>query len=574
VTTRALTSFVFAVVVATLLSVSTTAAAFCRKTTAGGDECAHPPDALPLYWQNRCVALRVLVDPELERSGRMTLERATAIVERARTTWTTAECHGRKAAIELADVGGVGCSDRLGTRNEIHFAATPADPGLLGATDVSFDSNTGAISLARVNIPDVYDELEATDAADLDARVEGVVRHELGHFLGLAHSDDEHAVMAASYDPTRKDGLTADDLQGLCDAYDPAQPIGAGCTLLVAPRDPSTVASGAIVVGVVLLLRRRRRWRRRHALLLALAFVLCATPVEAANAKKRKPAPKPTSVPVVPVPSTEDTALLGSSGPTLASPLVAYALPAEPSAPPAPSAAPAAAETAPSSLPALPARTAEPSELWLGARYRASLLPSSLLGPIATTNADLLFHSAAVELEIRRARFSFIPAVTFTDLATRDLLVGRPNASLASDFSYVKSDLQALAASLTVLYSWPVSPRVSLEVGAEVGLGTTLGSLRTSWVHESANGPLAYGDRRFTPCSTVEDGFGCRPQDHEPGGAMRVGVHDERGPILLPWVSLPLVGLRARLTEDVAARINVGVSVTGVSAGVALYYGK
>ncbi|HSO40908.1 MAG TPA: hypothetical protein VLT33_50625, partial [Labilithrix sp.] len=100
-----------------------------------------------------------------------------------------------------------------------------------------------------------------------------------------------------------------------------------------------------------------------------------------------------------------------------------------------------------------------------------------------------------------------------------------------------------------------------------------------SWVHETSDGPLEYGGRRFAPCQTVSDGVGCRPQDHAAPTPIKVGEYREpsifsggSAPTLLPWVSLPLLGVRARLGEDVALRIGLGASATGIWAGASLGY--
>jgi hypothetical protein len=48
-----------------------------------------------------------------------------------------------------------------------------------------------------------------------------VVTHEMGHFLGLAHSGDPHATMYASYTPgsTAMRNLTPDDMSAICTVY-------------------------------------------------------------------------------------------------------------------------------------------------------------------------------------------------------------------------------------------------------------------------------------------------------------------------------------------------------------------
>jgi hypothetical protein len=203
-----------------------------------------------------------------------------------------------------------------------------------------------------------------------------------------------------------------------------------------------------------------------------------------------------------------------------------------------------------------------------------------MLGVVGRANKDPFFQSASVEAAFHATRgVSIVPALTFADLSTGDMLVGARGSELASSFSYVRSDLSALAASVQLVWALPISRRVELELGLELGVGVTFGRLVDTWVHEAADGPLAYGGRRFAPCRTVNDGVGCRPQDHGAPTPVKVGDYREpslfaggSAPTLVPWVSLPLVGVRTRIGDDVALRVGLGASATGLWAGVSLGY--
>jgi hypothetical protein len=211
-------------------------------------------------------------------------------------------------------------------------------------------------------------------------------------------------------------------------------------------------------------------------------------------------------------------------------------------------------------------------------RYRAFLLPRAILGAFGRANEDRLFHAASVQARFRSASgFAVDPALSFADLSTGDMLVSTRATELASSLSYVRSDLKGAAASVELVWALPLSSRVGLELCLGLGLAATFGKLVNNWVYETPDGPLAYGGRRFASCKTVNDGVGCRPQDHASISPARVGDYAEpsmfaRGapPTLLPWVSLPLVGVRARVADDVALRIGAGASFTGFWAGASL----
>src|SRR5262249_52117235 len=68
--------------------------------------------------------------------------------------------------------------------------------------------------------------------------LEAVITHEVGHFLGLAHSADMNSIMFAHYHANATE-LTPDDIQGICAIYPPdhTRITSAG----VVPEDPCSV---------------------------------------------------------------------------------------------------------------------------------------------------------------------------------------------------------------------------------------------------------------------------------------------------------------------------------------------
>jgi uncharacterized protein (TIGR03382 family) len=91
--------------------------------------------------------------------------------------------------------------------------------------------------------------------------LQNTVTHEVGHFLGFAHSTEQPSTMyaRASAGETRKRRLSADAAQSACSVY-PAGAPGYPCT---APPDGCSTAGGspalASAAALLALLRRRRR---------------------------------------------------------------------------------------------------------------------------------------------------------------------------------------------------------------------------------------------------------------------------------------------------------------------------
>jgi MYXO-CTERM domain-containing protein len=262
-------------VVGAVLVVSLPAAAYCRKTTdSPTDEsfdpvragsCFDRPDAKPLYWANGCVEYEVVVDQDLVDTNVTTVDRARAIVDAAANAWTQAKCPTAGAnALESAHIRTVGvgqgrCPEgRVVGKNQVQFTSTAAPGEARALTDVTFDLDSGEVLHATTRVFDVSASL-GQKPDDVDKALGHIMRHELGHFLGLAHSQRTDAVMYAQYRDLQIDALRDDDIAGICDAYKAATPASSGgCAASHgAPEDlwPVLAAAGAVVS------RRRRRPR-------------------------------------------------------------------------------------------------------------------------------------------------------------------------------------------------------------------------------------------------------------------------------------------------------------------------
>jgi hypothetical protein len=92
----------------------------------------------------------------------------------------------------------------------------------LGYTTSTFGVDDGVIFDADVefNVAHIVDNF----SADLMPQVTlAIATHEAGHFLGLAHSEDRTAIMAAAYSDSDllKRDFSQDDIDGICTIYPP-----------------------------------------------------------------------------------------------------------------------------------------------------------------------------------------------------------------------------------------------------------------------------------------------------------------------------------------------------------------
>jgi Matrixin len=290
---------------------------FCRTTTcrdcgtSAEDGCVH--GGAPLFWPNRCVSHSLQQDGTKWAS----LAETTRAVNGAFEAWSQVTCPGTSEhpSIDLVDIGPVACGAQEYNNGVVNVAGDDATIGgnanivvfnddswdvsdpdgdpeaTLALTTVTYDLRTGELLDAdiRVNGQNVLSTSTPVPANAYD--IQSVLTHEVGHFIGLAHSTAPYVpghgwpTMRAVYpkgDDTFRT-LEPDDIAGVCASYPPGRAAdpscvphfgfsaecgielhqGAGCELA---RRPAAFSDGlAVLLGAVGAAARRRSRSRRRA---------------------------------------------------------------------------------------------------------------------------------------------------------------------------------------------------------------------------------------------------------------------------------------------------------------------
>jgi hypothetical protein len=213
--------------------------------------------------------------------------------------------------------------------------------------------------------------------------------------------------------------------------------------------------------------------------------------------------------------------------------------------------------------------------------YRFIALPPFLTNLFAATEDTYFFHSVTAAFELRRGAFTAAPTLGFTSFPSGNTVIGPKGATAARDLSYIRSSLFAFSLGVSLRYALPLNDTFAFEFGVDLGGGLFLGSLSRKWLFDDPKGQLSYGGKNYSFCSAGNlQKVGCRPQDRAPDlhipeirnadtpNADPSQFDRGRKPVFFPWLSLPVIGVRARINETLSASMHMGLSATGFWIGV------
>ncbi len=254
--------------------------AYCRTTTepipAGYDPTATGciSSGTPLAWPS----MPVTYELEQQASSQIDLADATAILDRSFAKWSEVPCSATNLTdhpelsfqnVGPTDAGYVDCE-----AGPCGFTAEDAphvvifrdkdwpynDPAnTLALTTVTYGVDTGHIFAADMEINSGPGHTLSAEAPPPTGAysLEAIMTHEAGHFIGLAHSQIDTAVMYAFYQPDAVT-LTTDDMDAICAAYPIPAPSKAGCSFSAAKPDGRLAGTAAVALALCAATARRR----------------------------------------------------------------------------------------------------------------------------------------------------------------------------------------------------------------------------------------------------------------------------------------------------------------------------
>jgi hypothetical protein len=219
---------------------------------------------------------------------------------------------------------------------------------------------------------------------------------------------------------------------------------------------------------------------------------------------------------------------------------------------------------------------------FFGLRYRGDVIPQFLINAAVDGGSTVFSNLVGVELDSRKDGLSTVWALSLQNYNTGDLLFHeKSKPQTDNNFSVVNSSLNAIYASVDLLWSVPIDKHWDFEYGLGAGLGVIFGDLVNNWVYATPTGPYfdAASNQHFTRCQSVNDNPSCQTAAHTNATVAKVGNYKEETgilgpkPILFPMLNIPQIGLRYKPVKNFEARVGLGFSITGFWFGISGDYG-
>lgn len=218
---------------------------------------------------------------------------------------------------------------------------------------------------------------------------------------------------------------------------------------------------------------------------------------------------------------------------------------------------------------------------FLGARFRGYLMPKPIVNAVYEGGATLFAPGGGLTVETHVGGAVLIFSAAYANYRVPEMPI-KPKGAPDTDYEIVESDLQALFATMDILYNKPLDDagHWSFRIGVSFGVGWMFyGNLYRTQAYptkQSGSDPYLYAK-----CKGPNDPFGsfryCNQLNadatHYPGYTEPSWFEGGKVPTVFPFLAVPQLGLSWTPTPSVGIDLEVATSVSGLLMGLGFRYG-
>jgi len=269
---------------------------------------------------------------------------------------------------------------------------------------------------------------------------------------------------------------------------------------------------------------------------------------------------------------------------------------AKPAADPASESVPAAAEpTAPASGEAAPASGTAPDKdsslvadaeaggspvelpgktyLFVGARYRAIIVPKFMMNLFGDGGDTVLVHGFGPELVIRKNAFEYNLSIWYAGYGMSDVAF-KSKTDDAKAWEIIDSSLKSIYLTADFSWSQDFTPEFALNYGVGGGFGIIFGDLERVQAYPGPGADENTGEG-FLPCNAVGNpnaDYCDDSNNHYPGYKEPSWANGGSKPNIFPWLVVQ-TGFRYKPHRNFVARFDAGFGTSGFFLGLGADYG-
>jgi hypothetical protein len=216
--------------------------------------------------------------------------------------------------------------------------------------------------------------------------------------------------------------------------------------------------------------------------------------------------------------------------------------------------------------------------LFVGARYRAIVVPKFMVNLFGDGGKTVVAHGFGPELAIRKNAFEYNLSIWYAGYGMGDTPFKAKDDGVNA-WELVNSELKSVFFTADFSWSQDFSPEFALNYGLAGGFGLIFGDLYR--IQAKPGGPQANPNtgEGFVRCSGVGDADFQGNRSYCDDSNQHYGDNKEPSwadggskPILFPWLVLQ-TGLRYKPHRNFVARFDAGFGTSGFFLGVGLDYG-